>query len=316
LAIHAHPDDESSKGAATMAKYAAEGHDVLVLTCTGGERGDILNPTFTRRPRSLDEMAQLRRAEMATAAGILGVTHEWLGFVDSGMSGDPAALPPEGSFAAMSVDGSPDGPVARAVAVIRRFRPHVIVTYDENGGYPHPDHLMTHRVAVAAFHAAADRDELPGAGPAWRTAKLYYTHFATKEGVAAIHEAMLHHGLESPYGHWLAEWDDRGNRAVTTRVRCSGYFDVRRRALLAHASQIDPDGDWFNIPLEVQERAWPTEDFEAALSFVPIVPTEPELFTGLGSADEPLADAIGTASGLHLALDSTATAPAGTGHAA
>lgn len=300
LAIHAHPDDESSKGAAATARYAAEGHEVLVLTCTGGERGEVLNPKFDRRPQSLSETAALRRAEMAESARILGVAHEWLGFVDSGMDEGPS---PDGSFAAHSIDEHPDGPLAKAVAVVRRFRPHVIVTYDENGGYPHPDHLMTHRVSIAAFHAAADPDAFAEAGPAWRTAKLYYMHFATKEGLTAVHEAMLHHGLDSPYGEWLDGWDDSGNRIVTTRVECSAYFDTRRRALLAHASQIDPESNWFNIPLEVQERAWPTEDFEAALSFVPIVPIETDLFAGLGSPSEPLADAIGTATGLHLAYD-------------
>src|SRR5690349_22407182 len=130
LTVHAHPDDESSKGAATMARYVAEGHDVMVVTCTGGEAGSILNPAMDR-PEVLENMAEIRRAEMARAAEILGVTHRWLGFVDSGLpEGDPKPPLPEGSFALVPLEEA----TAPLVALIREFRPHVLITYDENGG--------------------------------------------------------------------------------------------------------------------------------------------------------------------------------------
>ena len=152
MAVHAHPDDESSKGAATMARYADEGARVLVVTLTGGERGDILNPAMDL-PEVHGRIAEIRRDEMAKAAEILGVEHHWLGFVDSGLpEGDPPPPLPEGCFALVPLEE----PTEALVRVIREFRPHVMTTYDENGGYPHPDHIRCHQVSVAAYEAAAD----------------------------------------------------------------------------------------------------------------------------------------------------------------
>src|SRR5437868_8964200 len=154
LAVHAHPDDESSKGAATMVRYVRSGVDVMVATLTGGERGDILNKAMDR-PEVRANLPRVRREEMARAREILGVRQKFLGFVDSGLpEGDPPPPLPEGCFALQ--------PVAEAarplVRLVREFRPHVMLTYDENGGYPHPDHIQCHRVSVAAFDAAGDPD--------------------------------------------------------------------------------------------------------------------------------------------------------------
>ena len=152
MAVHAHPDDESSKGAATTARYAAAGNRVLVVTLTGGELGDILNPAMDL-PEVHGRIAEVRRDEMAKAAEILGVEHTWLGYHDSGLpQGDPLPPLPEGCFALEPLDG----PTERLVRVIREFRPHVMTTYDENGGYPHPDHIRCHEVSVAAYEAAGD----------------------------------------------------------------------------------------------------------------------------------------------------------------
>ena len=138
--MHAHPDDESSKGAATMAKYVAEGVEVLVVTCTGGERGSILNPKMDR-PDVLADIHAVRAEEMERPGEILGVGQEWLGFVDSGLpEGDPPPPLPEGCFALSTPTRRPARWSADA-----EFRPHVVTTYDENGGYPHPDHIMTTR---------------------------------------------------------------------------------------------------------------------------------------------------------------------------
>ena len=164
MAVHAHPDDESSKGAATLARYADEGYRVLVVTLTGGERGDILNPAMDL-PEVHGRIADVRRDEMAKAAEILGVEHTWLGFVDSGLpQGDPPPPLPEDCFALAPLEVSTEA----LVRVVREFRPHVMTTYDENGGYPHPDHIRCHQVSVAAYEAAGDYRRFPDAGPVGR----------------------------------------------------------------------------------------------------------------------------------------------------
>jgi len=282
MAVHAHPDDESSKGAAASARYVAEGVDVLVATCTGGERGSVLNPKLDR-PDVWENITEIRRAEMDAARAILGVKQAWLGFVDSGLpEGDPLPPLPEGCFALEPVEVA----AAPLVRLIREFRPHVVTTYDENGGYPHPDHIMCHKISVAAFEAAGDPERYPQLGEPWQPLKLYYNLGFSKGRVLAMHEAMLAAGLESPYTDWLKEWDtreDKGDR-VTTRVECGEYFEVRDDALRAHATQVDPDGFWFRVPLEVQRKVWPTEDFELVKSLVDSPLPESDLFAGIREA--------------------------------
>jgi mycothiol S-conjugate amidase len=280
MTVHAHPDDESSKGAATLAKYVAEGAEVMVVTCTGGERGSILNPAMDK-PGVLEHMAEIRVAEMAEAARVLGVRHCWLGFVDSGLpEGDPKPPLPDGCFAI-----EPLGVETEAlVRLVREFRPHVLVTYDENGGYPHPDHIRCHEVSVAAFDAAGDPERFPGAGTPWQPLKLYSTHGFSRARMQAFHDALLARGLESPYDEWLKKWDD--NRPdvmdrVTTRVECGEYFEVRDRALLAHATQIDPNSRWFFVSRELQREIWPTEEYELARSLVDTTLPEDDLFDGV-----------------------------------
>ena len=279
MAVHAHPDDESSKGAATMARYVAEGVDVLVVTRTGGERGSVLNPKMDR-PEVLADIADIRRAEMDAARAILGVRQAWLGFVDSGLpEGDPLPPLPEGCFGLMD----PQVAAEPLIRLMREFRPHVVTTYDENGGYPHPDHIMCHKVSVAAFDAAGDPERHPELGEPWQPLKLYYNSGWTKARMLALHEGMLAAGLESPYGEWLEKWGDRDDRGdkLTTRVECGDYFEVRDNALRAHATQVDPDGFWFHVPMELQLKVWPTEDFELARSLVDSPLPESDLFAGV-----------------------------------
>jgi mycothiol S-conjugate amidase len=282
MAVHAHPDDESSKGAATMARYIDEGVDVLVVTCTGGERGSILNPALKDRKDIEDNISEIRRLEMDRARAILGVRQHWLGFVDSGLpEGDPLPPLPEGCFALVPLDEA----VGRLVKEIREFRPHVMTTYDEFGGYPHPDHIRTHEVSMAAFEAAADPDRFPEAGEPWQVLKLYYDVGFSMERTQALHKALLDKGLESPFEEWFQrreEWFGKRRRpTLTTRVPVADWFERRDAALLAHATQVDPDGWFFSIPLDLQREVWPTEDFELARSLVDSELPEDDLFAGI-----------------------------------
>jgi mycothiol S-conjugate amidase len=282
MAVHAHPDDESSKGAAMMARYVDEGVDVLVVTCTGGERGSILNPALQNRPDIEANIAAIRKAEMDHAREILGVRQAWLGFEDSGLpEGDPLPPLPEGCFARQPVEQAAAGLVAQ----IREFRPHVVTTYDENGGYPHPDHIMCHHISMAAFDAAADSEAYPDAGDPWQPLKLYYDVGWSKERVVALHAAMVERGLESPYDEVMQRWfeneDKRRIPTLTTRVPCADWFERRDAALIAHATQVDPDGWFFKVPLDIQREAWPTEDFELVRSHVDTTVPEDDLFAGV-----------------------------------
>jgi mycothiol S-conjugate amidase len=281
--VHAHPDDESSKGAASSAMYVAQGVDVHVATCTGGERGSILNPKMDR-PEIAANMAEVRRQEMERARDILGIRQDWLGFVDSGWpEGDPPPPLPEGCFALVPLEEATE----RLVALIRSFKPHVLTTYDEKGGYPHPDHIRCHEISVAAFEAAGDPARFPDAGEPWQPQKLYYHHGWSYAKLKAINDAMVEHGLESPYAERLEKWerDESWEKRLTTRVPCSDYFGVRDQALLAHATQIDPDGAWFAIPHAIQAQVWPTEDFELVVSHVETELPEDDLFAGVRVAE-------------------------------
>ena len=286
MAVHAHPDDESSKGAATMARYVREDVDVMVCTMTGGERGDVLNPAMDR-PEVKANMARIRREEMARAREILGVQQRFMGFVDSGLpEGDPKPPLPDGSFALVPLAEA----AAPLVKAVREFRPHVILTYDENGGYPHPDHIKTHQVTVEAFEAAADPDRYPEAGEPWQPRKMYYFVTFHQAKYAALHEELLRRGLDSPYSKILEEWEERarqrlerGQRTleITTKVAAADYFKVRDDALRAHATQIDPNSSWFACPREVERDAWPTEDYHLARSLVDTELPEDDLFAGI-----------------------------------
>ncbi|WEV25750.1 mycothiol conjugate amidase Mca [Streptomyces sp. 71268] len=280
MAVHAHPDDESSKGAATMAKYVSEGVDVLVATCTGGERGSILNPKLQGDPYIEANIHEVRAKEMDEAREILGVKQEWLGFVDSGLpEGDPLPPLPEGCFAVQDVDEA----AGALVKLIRSFKPQVITTYDENGGYPHPDHIMTHKISMVAFDAAGDPSRYPEAGEPWQPLKLYYNQGFNRPRTVALHEALLARGLESPYGEWLERWKEfqKRDRELTTYVPCGEFFEIRDKALIAHRTQIDPDGGWFRVPMEIQKEVWPTEEYELAKSRVATSLPEDDLFAGI-----------------------------------
>jgi len=281
LTVHAHPDDESSKGPATVARYHAQGVRTVLVCCTGGEEGDILNPAM-ERPEVRQHIDRVRHDELVEAAAIIGYDEVvWLGYRDSGMPDTPANQDPR-SFAQAPLDQA----VGRLVTVIRRERPQVIVTYpDEQSQYPHPDHLRVHEISVAAFDAAGDADRFPEAGPPFQPLKLYYTVWM-RARMRAMHDKFVELGLESPFDDkWLKRLEGP-DEPFTTSIDTSGFDDVRSRALLAHATQVDPTSKmWFGLPPEVQGTVHPFDDYRLARSLVgPTEVVEDDLFDGITTA--------------------------------
>jgi mycothiol S-conjugate amidase len=276
LSVHAHPDDESSKGAGTIARYSAEGVHTVLVCCTGGEEGDILNPAMDR-PDVRDNLAEVRMQELARAAGVIGYDEVvLLGYRDSGMPETPANSHPE-SFAQADLDEA----AGRLVAEIRRTRPHVVLTYHEDQKrYPHPDHLRVHDVSVLAFDRAGDPEAHPDAGEPWQPLKLYYAEWS-RARLEAMHQKFLELGIESPYSERHLSWPPAEDR-VTTRIDISSHARVRREALLAHATQIDPTSPfWFGLPPEVADTVHPFEEYSLARSLVDSPVPEDDLFAGL-----------------------------------
>ena len=276
LTVHAHPDDEASKGAGTIARYHSEGIRTVLVCCTGGEEGDILNSVMDT-PEVRARLHDVRMEELARAADVIGYDEVvMLGYRDSGMPDSEANARPE-AFANAPLGEA----VGRLVEVIRREQPQVIVTYgDDQQGYPHPDHLRVHDISVPAFDAAADPDAYPDAGPPWQPLKLYYTAWS-RARVQATHEKMLELGLESPFDEKWFERPSQDHR-ITTRVDIGDHYDARRLGLLAHATQIDPNSPfWFGLPPEVARTVHPYDDYVRARSLVDAPMPEDDLFAGV-----------------------------------
>jgi mycothiol S-conjugate amidase len=286
LAVHAHPDDESSKGAGSYAFYRSVGAEVLVVSCTGGEMGDVQNDALAEKAMAERDMAGLRRIEMARAQHVLGVQHRWLGYYDSGLPEEGEEVP-AGSFSLIPLDIS----AAPLVKLIREYRPQVMVTYDESGGYPHPDHIRTHEVAVYALEAAADPSRYTDLGDAWQISKLYYDRIFSTDRTNRVYDELVASDPDSPL---IARFDEMRtwmrNRPylATTQVNVGAFFEHRDQALRAHASQVAPDSHFFFWPNDIQRRAWPFEDFQLARSLVESELPETDLFAGI---DDQKADA-------------------------
>jgi mycothiol S-conjugate amidase len=277
LSVHAHPDDEASKGAPTVARYHAEGVRTVLVTCTGGEEGDILNPAMDT-PEVRADIHRVRLAELKAATDIIGYDETiLLGYRDSGMPDSEANANPA-SFARAPLDEA----VGKLVEVIRRERPQVIITYgDDHSGYPHPDHIRVHEISILAFDSAGDPGRYPEAGPPFAPAKLYYSVWPASR-FRQIHAKFLELGLESPFDEkWLARIEH--DETWTTSIDIDGYQDVRGEALRAHATQVDPNSPfWFGLPPEALREIHPTENFLLAQSRVgPTYVTENDLFSGL-----------------------------------
>ena len=265
LLVHAHPDDESITTGATMARYVAEGAQVTLLTCTLGEEGEILVPALAQLAAAeADQLGGYRIGELAAAMSELGVTdHRFLGgagrFRDSGMMGTPANDHPRAFWRADSEPEVFDAAVAAAVSVIREVRPHVVITYDDNGDYGHPDHIMAHRVAMAAAERAADAGY--GEGESWAVAKLYWT--ATPKSMLRQGFEALADEAESAFG--VADVDDLPfgveDDVVTTAIDNTGYGNAKMNALAAHRTQITVDGPFFALSNKLGREILSVEHF-------------------------------------------------------
>jgi N-acetyl-1-D-myo-inositol-2-amino-2-deoxy-alpha-D-glucopyranoside deacetylase len=264
LLVHAHPDDESIGNGATMARYAAEGAQVTLVTCTLGEEGEVLVPELSdlAADRS-DRLGEHRIGELAAAMKELGVTdHRFLGgagrYRDSGMMGLPSNDRP-GCFWQADLDRA----TAELVAVIREVRPQVLVTYDENGGYGHPDHIQAHRVAMRAYDAAADPAYTDAPGPPWRIRKVYWNCVprswlqAGLDGLRAAGDTTTFEGLTSADDFPFAVDD----ALVTTEVDGNAQVEAKLAAMRAHATQITVDGPFFALSNNLGQQVWGVEHY-------------------------------------------------------
>ncbi len=280
LAIHAHPDDEASKGAPTVAKYVAEGHEAVLVCATGGEEGDILNPVMDR-PEIKENLPAVRAEELDKSVAAIGYQHlEWLGYRDSGMPESDANFHPD-CFAAAPLDEA----VERFSRLIRQYKPHVVITYsDDQQGYKHPDHLRVYDITYPAIELAADASALADAGEAWQVQKVYYSTWS-RARLTAHHETFLRLELESPYDEKWFERPSQDHR-ITTKLDIREYYGARREALLAHATQVDPEASfWFGLPDDEAAAAYPYEDYILGRSWVDTGVAEGEiegdLFSGV-----------------------------------
>lgn len=262
MAVHAHPDDEVLGTGGLLARCAAEGIRTVLVTCTNGEQGDDSGGVKPGEPgHNDDEVAERRLAELRESAGHLAISDlELLGYRDSGMVGWATNEHPE-AFANVPVGEA----AGRLAALMDKYRPRVVVTYDENGGYGHPDHIQAHRIALAA----AERGGVPD--------KLYYTavpRSAIGQMLEYVKEAGIEIGFEPP--------DDFGtlDELITSVVDVSPYVERKRKALQAHASQGE-NIFLLRLPEEVQHRVFAWESFVRHFSRVAAPHHEDDLFAGL-----------------------------------
>jgi N-acetyl-1-D-myo-inositol-2-amino-2-deoxy-alpha-D-glucopyranoside deacetylase len=287
LLVHAHPDDETINNGATMARYAAEGATVTLVTCTLGEEGEVIPPELAHLASDRDDTLGAHRiGELAEAMKALGVTdHRFLGgpgrFRDSGMMGLPQN-DRENAFWHTEVDAA----APYLVEVVRSVRPQVLVTYDPNGGYGHPDHIQAHRVAMRAADLAADAAYRPDLGPAHTVAKVYWNRVprsAAEEGFARLRAS----GVDFPGVADVADVPGVVDDAsITAAVDGSAYAGRKTDAMRAHATQIAVDGLFFALSNDLGQPLFTTEFYELARgeSGAPAGERESDLFAGIAGA--------------------------------
>jgi N-acetyl-1-D-myo-inositol-2-amino-2-deoxy-alpha-D-glucopyranoside deacetylase len=263
LLVHAHPDDETIGTGATMAKYAAEGAHVTLITCTLGEEGEILVPDLEHLAANRDGgLGEYRIGELTAAMSALGISdHRWLGgagrWRDSGMMGEPSNDNPECFWQA-----DLDAAIGELVKVVREIRPQVMISYDDNGGYGHPDHIQAHRVAIGAFEAAGDEGRYPDTGPAWAPSKFYEAVIPTSMLQRAF-EALKVMGEDAPFGVASPEELPFGvpDDQVTTQVDARTFLPAKVDAMRAYPTQIAVDGHFFALSNEVGQGAFGLEHY-------------------------------------------------------
>jgi N-acetyl-1-D-myo-inositol-2-amino-2-deoxy-alpha-D-glucopyranoside deacetylase len=274
LLVHAHPDDESIGQGATMAKYVSEGVGVTLVTCTGGEMGEILVPELEHLAADRDDtLADQRKIELDNAMAALGVTdHRYLGgfrrYRDSGMQWHPDGH-------AVAADDVHDNAFWHAdlteaatelVAVIREVRPQVLVTYDQFGGYGHPDHIQAHRVATYGASPAAVPSYRPDLGEAWDIPKIYWGAMSAsrmREGLRKLRAAgdtTTFEGMDPDNLPPFVAEDDQLSAAIDGNP----WVEKKMEALKAHATQISVDGPFFALSNNVGNQVWGTEFYRIA----------------------------------------------------
>lgn len=266
LLVHAHPDDETLGTGATMAKYAAAGAHVTLVTCTLGEEGEVLVEELIHLASHRDDaLGPHRISELAAACEALGVTdHRFLGgpgrWRDSGMMGTPQN---ERLDAFWNADF--DEATRALVAIVREVQPQVLITYDENGGYGHPDHIQAHRVTAAAFDKAGDPSYAPEVGAPWQPSKLYYTAFPKSVLQAGI-DHLKEQGDTNFFGVDSADDLPFGvpDELVTTEIDARDFLDHKVAAMRAHATQIEVDGPFFALSNNVGQKAMGIEHYVLA----------------------------------------------------
>jgi mycothiol conjugate amidase Mca len=278
MAVHAHPDDEAFGSAGTLARYSAEEVMTCLVVATRGEVGEIHDPALDEaeaRPR----LGQIREQELRRAAGILGITHlDFLGYEDSGMVGTPENDNPR-CFHLASLEEA----TGRLVALIRRYRPQVLITYGEDGGYNHPDHVRAHLVASTAFQDAGTPRRFPEAGPAWQPQKLYGIGFS-KKALRDLWQAIRERGTPWPFpGEAPDDPPDWGMpvERLTATIDVAAYVPRARESLRQHRTQFDPDGPWMQLPDDLARIGFGTEHFVLLRSLVQASDHEDDLFAGL-----------------------------------
>ena len=279
MVVLAHPDDESFGSGGTLARYGADPAVRVVLVCaTRGETGEISNPNLATPER----LGEVREGELRCACRTLGIDAlHFLGYRDSGMAGTPENLDPSALTMADF-----DEAVGKIVALIRRERPDVVVTFDETGGYGHPDHIAIHHQAKAAFAAAGDPTRYPEqigvALQPHQARKLYYTAIP-RRFFRALAEKMVELDLEVP--EFLQKRQDMPfglpDEACTTDIFVQGFWDTKQAAIQCHATQLRPDNIFAALPPEIMGELQAWECFQLAESYVGGDEESHDLFAGL-----------------------------------
>jgi N-acetyl-1-D-myo-inositol-2-amino-2-deoxy-alpha-D-glucopyranoside deacetylase len=273
MTVHAHPDDECIMTGGVLAQYAAEGGRTVLVTCTDGAVGEISDPALA----SAENLVEVRSRELDEAVRVLGVSRlSKLEYRDSGMAGTDDNQHPL-SFRQADFDEA----VGKVVRVIREERPQVIVTYDENGMYGHPDHIRAHQVAVVAFDAAGHPARFPEAGPPWTPSRLFFA-VVPRSSFARMGQRLREAGIESPFGEAPeSEVPPFGvdDARVTTRVDVSAYTSAKRTALVAHRTQMGADNFIMRLPDTLFSEMFGQEAFQLVRG--PSAGAETDLFGGL-----------------------------------